>query len=1040
MSNTPSPEPCPCPRCANPARAGARFCDACGAPLHPGETSHSDREGELKHVTVLFADIVNSTNLVAGLSPDDAEAILNPTVTVMLDAVQAFGGIVNQLRGDGVLALFGAPQSQEDYALRACCAALRMHEVALSSEQRMSLRVGLASGLTFLSTAGISIAGVYGAFGATLHLASRLQTMANPGTTLCDASTRAAAGPSVEFTSLGQKALRGFSNQQDVFVLTGVQHRTSRFSEAVSRGLSPLVGRDSELDELNKIAARVLAGSSAAVSIAGEAGVGKSRLAWEFTKQLQADGWRIVQADAVSYGRNVPYQLIGSVLRSTFGIDPSIEPSASADGIRKQVAEIGDGTVHLGALLSLLALPLGEDAAAWDGLDPLHRGDALRDTVRTLFDAISGRRPVVLLLEDLQWGDEQSRKLLDFAPSSGCRLLLLATNRPDFAPTMTGQATSVISLAALSSSDTQRLMREAFPGVADHWLRQRLVARSAGNPFFLEELARNVLATDISDNAGHAHQPEIPLTIQAVIAARLDRLDAEHKRIVTAASALGNRFSLQILRAILDSSSDASFHRSLHSLCGSGTLQQFDTDEASFAHALIQEVAYSRLPRGQRRDLHSQIVAALLRIHSDRLDEHAEMIVYHAALGEVWEELLKAAVIAGRRAAGRSAYVEASRLFDHGITACRHLPHSSDRLRSEIDLRFELRNTLFPTAGIERSLANSTAAEKLAVELGDRHRLGWATAYVARDLQLVGRPGASMVSAARALEFADGDRSLTRAAQYFGAQAAYSRGDYADSAATLRKLIHDLESRDPLAWAGTPGPSVIFYRAWLVWALSQQGHADESVAVARVMRSLADEVNLPLCRTIAHLSEGFALALAGRPAEAEVTLRISLSLCRKWEFFAWSTNICLNLGYVLAHLGLFEEAFDLFQQAIHRTTTSGIFVNHALELARFAEANHLAGRLDEAVRLSERAIEVAGLYEERGNEAWATVALAEALSALGLVVSAKTHYAAALRLGTECQMAPVIRRCNEGLSRLYDEPDRARVASTTTGAKASGAP
>jgi len=206
------------------------------------------------------------------------------------------------------------------------------------------------------------------------------------------------------------------------------------------------------------------------------------------------------------------------------------------------------------------------------------------------------------------------------------------------------------------------------------------------------------------------------------------------------------------------------------------------------------------------------------------------------------------------------------------------------------------------------------------------------------------------------------------------------------------------------------------------------------------MRSLADEVNLPLCRTIAHLSEGFALALAGRPAEAEVTLRISLSLCRKWEFFAWSTNICLNLGYVLAHLGLFEEAFDLFQQAIHRTTTSGIFVNHALELARFAEANHLAGRLDEAVRLSERAIEVAGLYEERGNEAWATVALAEALSALGLVVSAKTHYAAALRLGTECQMAPVIRRCNEGLSRLYDEPDRARVASTTTGAKASGAP
>jgi tetratricopeptide (TPR) repeat protein len=574
-------------------------------------------------------------------------------------------------------------------------------------------------------------------------------------------------------------------------------------------------------------------------------------------------------------------------------------------------------------------------------------------------------------------------------------------------------------------------MQEAFPGVADHFLRRRLVVRSAGNPFFLEELARNVLATDISKNHADTAQPEIPLTIQAVIAARLDRLDAERKRIVITASALGNRFSLRILGAIFDSSSDVSFRRRLRSLCDSGILQQSDSDEAGFSHALIQEVAYSALPRGQRRDLHSQIVAALSRIFSDRLDEHAEMIVYHAALGEDWEELVKAAFIAGRRAAGRSAYVEASRLFDCGIEACGHLPRSSDRFRSEIDLRFELRNTLFPTAGIERSLANSTEAEKLARELGDRHRLGWATAYVARDLQLVGRPGAAIASAARALEFTNGDRSLTRAAQYFGAQAAYSRGDYADSVATLRELIHDLESHDPLAWAGTPGPSVIFYRAWLVWALSQQGHADESVAVARVMRSLADEVNLPLCRTIAHLSEGFALALAGHMREAEVTLRSSLSLCRKWEFFAWSTNICLNLGYVLAYLGAFEEAFDLFQQAIDRTKASGIFVNHALELARFAEAHHLAGRPDEAARLSAQAIEVARLYEERGNEAWATVALAEASSALGQVASAKTHYASALRLGTECQMAPVVLRCNNGLSKL-DGSDNTRVANKTS--------
>jgi len=203
--------------------------------------------------------------------------------------------------------------------------------------------------------------------------------------------------------------------------------------------------------------------------------------------------------------------------------------------------------------------------------------------------------------------------------------------------------------------------------------------------------------------------------------------------------------------------------------------------------------------------------------------------------------------------------------------------------------------------------------------------------------------------------------------------------------------------------------------------LSRLGKTSEAETTAGEMRRLADEADLPLCRTIAHLSEGFALAFAGRMPEAEATLRVSLSLCRKWELFAWSTNISSCLGHVLSHLGQFDEAFDLLEQATERTRRSGILVSHANELAWFAEAHRLAGRADQAARQAEYAVKVARSHEERGNEALATVVLGEALADLGSFVAGKAHCVTALRLATEIGMAPLIQRCRANLE-ASDQP------------------
>ena len=1008
----------------------AKFCDTCGGvlPLQSGPVAPQPSTEELKFVTVLFADIVGSTALVANQAAEDAKAILSPAVGAMTDAVQAFGGSLNTILGDGVMALFGVPFSQEDHASRACCAAFRMHAAAAQLRPAVQLRIGLASGQTLLSTS-TSAAGAYPAFGVTIHLASRLQALAKPGTTLCAASTRALTTPSIQLVPLGPHALRGLGEEQDVFALTGVDPGGLRFDGPVARGLSPYVGRDHELSQLASFAQTVEAGASAIVAIMGDAGAGKSRLVWEFTQQLPKP-WRVVQVEAVSYGRDVPYELIGALLRSVLVLDGRDDAVVAAGQVRSRIGEIGCPTGFAPALLSLLALPLGDDAAAWEALDALRRRDFLRDSVGALLTALAGLRPALLLIEDLQWADEESLRLLDVAPDAGCRLLVLATHRPEFVSSWM-QPTQSMALHPLSADSMGQLALQAFPGLTSAALRDALIERSAGNPFYLEELSREAITAASSGSPGistglsagisagaQMDSPAVPPTIQAVIAARIDRLDPACKRLLTTASALGNLFSRRMLQAMVSDDGDTA-QAQMQALCDAGMLRLTRdlSDEVRFSHALIQEVAYAGLPRARRRMLHRTIVRTITRSYTlDRLTDQAETLAYHAARGEAWEELVAAARIAGRRAASRSAYVEAARFFTQAIEACGKLPPIDGTLSDEIDLRFDLRTSLFPTAGISGSLDNSMHAERLARQLGDPHRLGWATAYLSRDLQLVGRPTAGMEMAARALELAGGDHALITAAAFFSSHSAYAHGDYAMAAETLQGLIEEQEARDPAAWTATPGPSVIFFRCWLIWSLARLGQHDAAAAAAAEMRRLADLSRMPLCRTVAHLSEGFAWAHAGHLVEAEETLRISLALCRKWELFAWLTNILSCLGHVLCRRGQFEEGLDLLGQAIARTRQSGILVSHANELAWLADAHRRAGRADIAIEHANQAVEMARHHEERGNEALASLVLGEALADDGEADRSRASIVAALRLAMAAGMVPLVERCRIALA------------------------
>lgn len=1003
-----------CPRCANKVRDTARFCDACGLDL----AKEAGFESELKYVTVLFGDVVNSTELIAGRSPEEAKAALTPAVNAMVAAVREFGGTVHSVLGDGVLALFGAPVSQEDHALRSCHAALRIQQSASALREEIRFRIGLASGPTLFSLQGGTAPGDLSAFGATIHLASRLQALARPGTTLCAETTRALAGRQVEMVALGQRALRGFGGTQEVFSLTGLSRAEPGFSPTLLRDLSPFVGRERELATLldhargfRAAVAPAPSDATASIAIVADAGTGKSRLALEAARELSKDGWAIFQVGAVSYGRDVPYQVLAGLIRAALGIDPR-DLAMAPERVQMELTRLGADAALSPALLSLLGLPLGDAADKWDALDPLRRRLAIAEATRTVLDGIASRQPTLLVIDDLQWTDDESLKALDFVSEPGAGALLITTHRPDFAPNWQARRLSLIELPPLPPDSVSAMVRQAFPGLADV-LRIPLIMRADGNPFFVEELARDALAMP-APSPSEAFS--LPPTIQTVLASRVDRLATEDKRVALTAAALGTRFALRHLRALFRDVAEGRFREQLDRLSQSGILRPVDFGEESvtFSHALVQEVAYAGLPRDERRELHRRIVRAL-QDSGGNLQDQSETLVYHAARGELWEDLVNAARLAGKRAARQSAYVAAARFLQQAIDACRRLPRTQARMAEEVDLRFELRINLFPTDAIANSLANSTEAEWLARELGDLHRLGWATAYLARDLQLAGRPRDARATAARALTYAGDDHKLQTAARYFAAQAAYAMGDYTDAVTWINELVEMLEAVDPTAWTGTTGPAVVTFRVWLIWSLARLGRFDEALAASVRMRELADEFDLPLGKMLTLLSEGYALAHAGSLPEAEASLRASLALCRRWELSAWSNSITSCLGHVLARSGQFTEAFDMIGEAVVRRRKIGVLVNIAQELAWLSDAHRRAGEHQLAAEIADEAIVVARQQQERGNEALASFMRGESLRQLGQQAEAQACFSAALSLARESAMAPLEACCLQRL-------------------------
>src|SRR5262245_43971252 len=453
-----------CPACGFSNEPGEDFCGGCAAPLaaasrpveprfaapqsytpkHLAEkilTSKSALEGERKQVTVLFADLKGSMELLADRDPEEARKLLDPVLERMMEAVHHYEGTVNQVMGDGIMALFGAPVAHEDHAVRACYAALRMQRrVALYADELqrgggtpVQIRVGPNSGEVVVRAIGSDLHMDYTAVGQTTHLAARMEQMAKPGSTLVTANILKLAEGYVQVKPLGAVAVKGLETPTPVYELTGTVPTRSRLQASATRGLTRFVGRATELQQLARALERVGAGHGQAVAVVGEAGVGKSRLAWEFTRSHRTQGWLVLESGSVSYGKATPYLPVIELLRAYCRIQERDDTRAIRERVAGKLLMLDRALEPLMTpLLALLDVPV--DDAAWEVLDPPQRRQRTLDAVKRLLLRESQVQPLLVIFEDLHWIDAETQALLDDLMESlpTARILLLVNYRPEY--------------------------------------------------------------------------------------------------------------------------------------------------------------------------------------------------------------------------------------------------------------------------------------------------------------------------------------------------------------------------------------------------------------------------------------------------------------------------------------------------------------------------------------------------------------------------------------------------------------------------------
>jgi class 3 adenylate cyclase/tetratricopeptide (TPR) repeat protein len=963
-------------------------------------------DAERKQVTVLFADVSGSMDLAEQEDPEEWRKIMQRFFSILADTVTRFEGTVDKFTGDGIMAIFGAPIAHEDHARRACYAALQMlddvaeyaAELRRAKGLNFSTRIGINSGEVVAGAIGEG-GGSYTAIGHTVGLAQRMEALAEPGKAYLTEHAAKLARGYLDLRDLGEFEIKGASRPVQVFELAGVGEARSRLDLARERGFSRFVGRERELARLEEALARAHAGEAAAVGVVAEPGIGKSRLYLEFVERCRSDGVEVFQAQGQAHGKAIPFMPILQMLRSFFGIADNEPEQQAREKIAGRSLLLDPAFAEdLPLMFDFLGVPDPERPVPQ--MSPEARQRSLAEVLCRLVGKPSRQRTLLLVFEDLHWVDEGSQAMLNglIDGFGGTKTLVLFNYRPEYTPPWEASGCfEALELAPLRREDTRELLRDiAGEDPSLDGLDEPIHERTGGNPFFIEEIVRELGEAGYLEGERGAYRlarpiedAGVPVTVQAVLAARIDRLDADAKQLLQVASVLGKEVGEEALGMAAGLDAEA-MERALRSLVDGGFLyeaQLYPERLLAFRHPLTREVAYGTQLAEQRAATHAAAARALIELEApERYDELSALIADHLRQGG---ETLEAARWSARAAywSGHARPRDALRLWHQVMELVAELPEDEETANLAIHSRL-LQLQYAWRIGMSREEQERLAAEaeEIATRNDDLHSL--ALLKVATAV----RPGLEhygpdwLEAVRETVELADrsGDRHLRAAVRGAGAYAYLCCADFEGFERILDEMLEivgddgsvgaNIVLGSPIAW-GLMGKGMVrrerlefeeaeelFERALqsaledddpetASWIRSNQASLiirrdpEGALALARRNCELTDRLGDVFSRSLALSNLAWTQLIAEEYEAALESIETSEALYREamdngGEMEGWRGQLRAR---ALVLVGRAEEGLEVAEEAARVTRERGMLWSYPVAMLTLARARAAAG-------------------------------------------------------------------------------------------------
>jgi DNA-binding winged helix-turn-helix (wHTH) protein/predicted ATPase/class 3 adenylate cyclase len=1015
---------------------------------------HGVPEGERKLVTLLSCALASAVDAQASVDLEALHSQMHTLYALAQREVHQYGGTIQQVAGDRLLAMFGAPLAQEDHAQRAVLAALGLHQrlTTLPAPDRDPAPLAVCLGLHTTQ----SIVGPLGAapelaavvIGETSRVLEALQREAAPGTVVCSDATVPWVKGLVRLQAVRPGPGGALDTRPKVYTVLGIRLRRVPGVGRARQRLGPFVGRTHELATLHTLLAQVEAGRGQMVGIVGAPGLGKSRLLVEFQHRLRGRRLAYLRGRCLSYGQTTPYLPVLDLLRHAWGITPVDRPQGIATKVHHGLHQVGMVSDDAAALL-LALLGIEEDPAPLAALLPEVRKARTFATLVQLCLHGSQQRPLILEIEDLHWSDATSEEWLAAfgACLSTAPILVLGTYRPGYRPSWlnTSYATQ-LALPPLSPRASRRLVQGRIPAaLASPPLVQALLAKAAGNPFFLEELAWNV-----REQGPQGLSLRVPETVQAVLTARIDRLLPEAKRLLQVTAVCGSEVPFPLLHAVV-AQPEETVQRHLTALQSAELLtpmQLFPAPRYVFQHVLIQEVAYQSLLARTRQQLHRQVAEALTAHFPDTVSAQPERVAQHYTEAGLYALAVPYWQRAGERASQRSAYVEAVSHLTRGLEILRALPDTPARAQSELRLLTRLRLALAVTKGYTapelaqvharmRALCQQVEEPTILLEaLG-----GLWTFYLARAeiqtahelaeqaltlAQHVRPPGSAIWSWAAISPrrpFLWGHAMLVQTLLVLGE---FPR---AREHAELGLAVYEPQLHRPQVTLvqQDPGVTCLVNAAQALWHL---GYPDQALQRSQAALVLARQLDHPYS-LVWTLSWAAILHCHRREPQAALEqLEAAVALATQHKFVQWAAQGTILCGRLLAMQGHAAEGIAQVQQGLAAYRATGSALLQPYFLALLAEAYWSVGQVEAGLTVLTEALR---LVDDTG-ERWYQAELYRLKGELLLDLSVERHVEAALCLQQALDIAchqqakSLELRAAVSLARLWQQQGKSAAA------------